>query len=521
MPFDHHYEVFAKQVAEQTAFAIGNAYDLRRKILMELRQHDAQIQLNTALTSGSIGIWSWDIPTNTVIADKNLAKRFGIGTDEAQAGLPLAAFTDAIHPEDRKWVIERINQSVESKRAFEAEYRIMGSDNKISWVIARGKIETDKDGRPIRFPGVIFDITERKTIEKELARTEEMFKTLFESSIVGVAVQSLDGKIHEANETFLHMLGYTRRDLKSGLTSDMITPPKSRALTANLFRNLKKHGEVDTIEKDYLRKDGSIVPSLMGAVMLQGSSDRFIAFLLDISEQKKLHALNKAKDEFISIASHQLRTPATGVKQYLGMILEGYAGEVNDMQKEILKTAYESNERQLVIVNDLLRVAQADASQISLIKDTINVAQIIQHVINEQAPKFISKNQQIAYTVLPNKSIYARLDPFHIRMAFENLIDNASKYSPKNKPIEIKLRKTTQNIIVSVKDKGVGIRKKDQEKLFKKFSRIDNPLSTVAGGTGLGLYWVHKIVEMHDGEIKVSSEYKKGAEFVITLPIGI
>lgn len=517
LPYDKRYEDFFFQITEQTAFALGVAYDQRHKLNLEAREHVAREQLQTALSSGAVGVWSWDILSNKVYADKNLAKRFGIDARKAAEGLSLEVFTNSIHPDDRKRIIQQVQKAANKTKSFEEEYRTIDGEGKIGWVIARGKVEDDEDGKPVRFPGVIVDITERKKIEHELASVEQMFSALFESNIIGVAVARLDGQIENANQTFLRMFGYTRRELKKGITADMITPTNTIGVPSQIHRDLRKKGEAEPTEKEYVRKDGTVIPVLVGAVIIPGSSDRFVAFMLDISEQRQLQALNKAKDEFISIASHQLRTPATGVKQYLGMLLEGYVGEFSTHQYKVLKTAYESNERQLTIVNDLLHVAQADASDITLNPERVDIVEMVQDVINEQRHNFEDKNQIITFDTRRHSAV-STFDPFYIRMVFENIIDNAHKYTPEGKKIMISLRMTKLCIVISVKDQGVGIRKKDRQRLFKKFSRIENPLSMTAGGTGLGLYWVKKIVELHHGTIEVNSQVNKGTEFVISLP---
>lgn len=518
--YDHVYADYYAQVADLVSVSVSNGYSQQRKLKLEAREREAQTRLQTALSTGAIGIWTWDIKKNVVVADKNLAYRFGVDTKTAEEGLPISVFTNSIHPDDREWVINEIQYSVRDSKVFEAEYRTLTRDGAVRWVMARGKVEDDENGEPSRFPGVIVDITDRKEIERKLIKSERMFNALFESSIMGVAVATLDGKVHEANQTFLEMFGYTEQDLAEGLYSYMITPTESKGVTSIIYQELREKGEVEPIEKDYIRKDGTIIPVLVGAVMITGSSDRFISFMLDISEQAQLRALNDAKDEFISIASHQLRTPATGVKQYLGMILEGYVGELNDDQKKMLRTAYESNERQLTIVNDLLRVAQADADEITLHVKKVNIVQLIQAVIEEQTPRFTASRQKILFTKRAPTTQVA-VDPLQIRMVLENLIDNAHKYMPKGKTLHIRLNSSKTLVKITVRDEGVGIKKQDMPKLFKKFSRIENPLSTASGGTGLGLYWVSKIIALHHGNITVNSTYRKGTEFVITIPADI
>jgi signal transduction histidine kinase len=234
-------------------------------------------------------------------------------------------------------------------------------------------------------------------------------------------------------------------------------------------------------------------------------------------QRKELVALNDSKDEFISVASHQLRTPATAVKQYIGMMLEGYVGELNPEQLAALQTAYESNERQLDTVNDLLRVAQADAGKVVLHKEDCNLVELLQGVIDEQRDKFSQKKQRIIYHH-DSKNAVCNIDKARMRMVFENLIDNANKYTFEGKRVTVTCADAPTQVIITVTDEGVGIDEKSVPKLFQKFSRIENPLSTQAGGTGLGLYWAYKIVLLHDGELEVQSIPKIGTTFTVKLP---
>jgi signal transduction histidine kinase len=235
-------------------------------------------------------------------------------------------------------------------------------------------------------------------------------------------------------------------------------------------------------------------------------------------QRSQLVTLNNAKDEFISIASHQLRTPASAVKQYIGLLLEGYVGDLTDMQLKMVQAAYDSNQRQLSIIDDLLRVAQVDAGRITLVKRTCDVIQLLDDVLQEQNGKFVARKQRVAYRH-PDTSVIASVDQRLLRMVLENLIDNASKYSPERKSIEVSVAVKGEFLLLQVKDHGVGINVKDQKRLFQKFSRLSNALSSLVSGSGLGLYWAKKIVDLHGGSITVKSQEGKGATFGITLPL--
>jgi two-component system sensor histidine kinase/response regulator len=238
-----------------------------------------------------------------------------------------------------------------------------------------------------------------------------------------------------------------------------------------------------------------------------------------VEEQRVQHLmqLNRSKDEFISIASHQLRTPATGVKQYVGMLLEGFAGELPPNQRYLLEKAYDSNERQLKIVSDLLKVAQVDAGKVILQKKAVHIGEFVGQVIHEQVSILRAREQELEY-LPPETDFTLEIDEASVRMVLENIIDNASKYSEENSTIRVSVEEKRKTAVISIADEGVGINPKDKSRLFEKFSRLDNSLSTKVGGTGLGLYWARKIVTLHNGRISYNSNTDRGTTFVIKLP---
>ncbi|HEX8389915.1 MAG TPA: PAS domain-containing sensor histidine kinase [Candidatus Saccharimonadales bacterium] len=232
---------------------------------------------------------------------------------------------------------------------------------------------------------------------------------------------------------------------------------------------------------------------------------------------KELMELNASKDEFISLASHQLRTPATGVKQVLGLILEGFLGDVPEQLRVPLEKAYDSNERQIAIINSLLKVAQIDAGKVVLKRRLINVNDLVIDIVAEHSDVVSQRGQTISLDLCDEPAIvYA--DQQYLRMALENLLDNASKYNHDNGSIRVSTRRGRAGYKVSITDTGVGIGKEHLGSLFEKFRRIPNDRSQQVFGSGLGLYWVQKVIRLHDGTIEVASEPGKGTTFCVSLP---
>lgn len=227
--------------------------------------------------------------------------------------------------------------------------------------------------------------------------------------------------------------------------------------------------------------------------------------------------LRRAKDELLALASHQLRTPATGVKQYIGLLRDGYAGDLSDEQKRYVDKAYASNERQLSTINEILFVARADAGDIALSVSEFDVAALLREVIEEQASLLAEKRLQLR-THIAHRATRIRGDERYIRMVCENLINNAIKYTHEGGMITVALKTGHDSVRISIKDTGVGVSEADQALLFQKFSRIPNELTNKVTGSGVGLYIARKIVVAHKGDIEFSSREAVGSTFTITLP---
>ncbi|HSD55991.1 MAG TPA: CHASE domain-containing protein, partial [Candidatus Saccharimonadales bacterium] len=202
--------------------------------------------------------------------------------------------------------------------------------------------------------------------------------------------------------------------------------------------------------------------------------------------RQKQEEVQTAKDDLLSLASHQLRTPATVVKQYVGMLLQGYAGQLSQQQMDMLDSAYESNERQLEIINQLLYVARMDAGRIKLKREKTDLAKLMRDVARDQGQTVADRNQQLSFR-LPKRPLYAEVDPHFMRMVLENMLSNASKYTPEGGTITLGVRRAPGHIVLRVTDTGVGIDPSLHDSVFEKFTRVENELSTDVNGSGVGL----------------------------------
>lgn len=234
--------------------------------------------------------------------------------------------------------------------------------------------------------------------------------------------------------------------------------------------------------------------------------------------------IDKMKSDFISIVAHQLRTPLSAIKWSIGMVQRGDSGEINSEQANLLHKSYESNERMINLVNDLLNVSRIEEGRFGYDFKEIILQEVINAVI-ENCKQSIDKNKINLVINEEPKYIKVCADKDKLILAVQNLFDNAIKYTPRHGKIEVNLKKEKGSndegeiALLSIKDDGVGIPQKEQERIFSKFFRASNVMRMQTDGTGLGLFIVKNIIDKHAGEIKLSSKEGEGTEIVIKLPI--
>jgi PAS domain S-box-containing protein len=355
---------------------------------------------------------------------------------------------------------------------------------------------------------------------KVLAHQNPETDALFLSIGEGAIVTDPNARISRVNQAALNILGFKENELLGKWFPETVVAEDEQGVRlSNIDRPMGQAfltGKPVSGRTYYRRKDGSRIPVFLtvSPVMLDSKPIGAIEVFRDISADM---ALERAKDEFVAIASHQLRTPATAVKQYVGLLLEGYSDPLTDNQRLFLERAYESNERQLHIVQEILKITQLDLEKVILKPTACDINEIVREAVSTVQSNFSRKEKQIVIKA-PGEPLLAKVDREQLQIAIENLLENASNYTWPKKTITVSCRALKDRVRIVVRDEGVGIEAQDFPKLFQKFSRIPNPLSVEIGGTGLGLYWAAKIIHLHGGYIHVASAPGKGSKFTINIP---
>jgi PAS domain S-box-containing protein len=282
-----------------------------------------------------------------------------------------------------------------------------------------------------------------------------------------------------------------------------------------LWKTIKEEKAVFIGEISNVRKDGEAydAASSISPVLGQDGTVRFfVGIERDITKEKQI---DRAKTEFVSLASHQLRTPLTAIKWNAEIVLEE---ELSADVKSYIDQIYQSNERMIELVNGLLNVSRIDMGTFAIEPEKIDPIVIFDSVLGELEPLIVSKKLKITKTY-KTVDAFLNTDKKLLRIVVQNLLSNAVKYTDEKGKVEVSVKKTKTNFEFIVQDSGMGIPKNQQGKIFSKLFRAENAVASVADGTGLGLYVTKAVVEQLGGKITFKSTENKGTTFFFNLPI--
>lgn len=388
----------------------------------------------------------------------------------------------------------------------------------------------DQNGDVKFIVGIERDITKEKEHERVLKEANDKFQGAFESAPIGIALVSTKGEWLEVNEALPNIIGYSHDELMN-MTFQQITHPDDLDLDLDYVKRMLA-GEISTyqMEKRYIHKDGYpvwILLSVSSVKDAKGKVNYFISQIVDISKQKEV---DKAKTEFVSLASHQLRTPLSAIKWYAEMLIDGDAGKLSAKQKEYLAEIAKGNKRMVDLVNSLLNVSRLELGTFGVEPSSLDLNEIIKTNVELIRPSTDKKEQVVEAIHDTAEKLEYFADERLMNIIIQNLLSNATKYSGQNGSISIwsgykdagdefgGKELSEDSLVLYVKDDGMGIPVEQQGKIFQKLFRADNVRISDTEGTGLGLCLIKSIVEYTGGHIWFHSTQNEGTTFWVTLP---
>ena len=370
-----------------------------------------------------------------------------------------------------------------------------------------------------------------RDLANELSQVANKSEVVINAIGDGVIAIDNQGVIQLINPAAQQILGWGKQDalaLSYKSVLQLSTSDDKELVSANdpiqlvLANNKTLNDEFTLTTKTGKKRLVSIVTSPVGQI---GSG--VILVFRDITKEK---IEEREQAEFISTASHEMRTPVASIEGYLGLALNPATAQIDDKARDYINKAHESAQHLGRLFQDLLDVTKAEDGRLSNNPKVVDVVVFAHDIIQGLLPKAQEKGLRVLYKPLPDDSsdqhdgdrrlspvFYADLDNDHLREVIANLVENAIKYTPHG-DVVIDVNGDNEHIVISVNDSGIGIPAEDMPHLFQKFYRVDNSDTREIGGTGLGLYLCRRLAEAMNGRIWAESEYKKGSTFYVELP---
>ncbi|MFA5877165.1 MAG: ATP-binding protein [Candidatus Paceibacterota bacterium] len=376
-------------------------------------------------------------------------------------------------------------------------------------------------------------LEDHKQESEKILKKKAIDEAILASIGDGLVVVDKEGQITYVNQSFEKMLGWSSKEVL-GKRIVAVVPREDEKGEVVPFNerilNRVLRGEVVVADLTnpfyYIRKDKTRFPSssIVTSIVLEGEIIGVVETFRDITKEKEI---DKAKTEFVSLASHQLRTPLSTINWYTEMLLTGDVGKLNAEQEKYLNEVYRGNQRMVGLVNALLSVSRMDLGTFIFEPEPTDIPLLVRSVLDEQMQHIIQKDITV-FPALGTNIPLIQVDPKLLRMVVQNLLSNAIKYTPEKGKIEMSLTLTNQKkcLLFTISDTGYGIPKNQQHKIFKKLFRADNVREKDTEGTGLGLYIAKAIIDNSGGKIwfeSPASNYTEGEEnagttFYVELP---
>jgi len=521
--------------ATQTLLIVALSLQRARRKRIEVALAEKELRLREAQTIAHLGSFHWDVGADAVVWSDELYRIYGI--EPGESSITYKTYLEYVHPDHREQVGGAVEQALATWQPFEHEYRIVRPTGEARWIFAHIRPIFDKDGVLISMQGVCQDITDRKLAEETLRESEgRARRTLVEQMLAGVVECDATGMFKMVNRRFCDIMGYTEAELLEMGPADILHPDDmSRIL--GLKQRLIETGESFGAEQRFLRKDGSEVwiNSHVAPVRdAQGAIERAVAVVIDITDRKRAEsereqllkqekaaraeaqAANQSKDEFLTVVSHELRSPLNSILGY-ARLLRTRPTDPSQV-KQTVEIIERNGRMQLQLIEDLLDTARIISGKLKLEVQPVGLVGVVTAALEAVRPAAQAKSIDIVSDIDP---LAGRItgDAGRLQQVVWNLLSNAIKFTPRSGRVELQMESVDHQIRITVNDTGKGIEPEFLPFVFDRFRQSDSSSARRFGGLGLGLSLVKQLVELHGGTVEAASDGPGcGATFTVTLP---
>jgi PAS domain S-box-containing protein len=516
-------------------------------------------RLYLALEIAQIGVWDWNLLTDRITWSEQSNQLFGLSSVDSSSD----AFYACIYPGDRDSLQAAIHQARQECQAYTHQFRVIWADGSIHWIEGKGKFFYTPAGVPVRMLSIAREISDQKQVEERLQaekdglelrvaeRTAEALQIndflqqeleerkrtqaaleVSQARFAGIldiaddAIISIDRhqRISLFNQGAEKIFGYSAQEVL-GHPLALLLPARFAAAHHDHVAefgdsNSPARRMAERCEIYGRRQDGTEFPAEASISKLAlGTEVVFTVFLRDVTDRKQI---DRMKDEFISVVSHELRNPLTSIHASLGMLASGLLKADSAQGMRLLQIAVDSSDRLVRLINDILDIERIESGRVKMNKERCSVPDLITEAVNVM--QSLADRSRVTLSV-SSLLFEVVADPDRIIQTLTNLLSNAIKFSSAGSTVWLSAELVTERtarpayILFTVKDQGRGIPADQLDSIFERFQQVDSSDARNHEGTGLGLSICRSIVQQHDGQIWVESSLGQGSTFFFSIPI--
>ena len=494
----------------------GILFTVMLKDITEQQQAKEKLQASQRLMAkaekiAKIGSWEYNFINQKLSWSDELFEILGFVNN---GSIPICEdiFT-RIHPDDLLLVKNTLKKGHQQGKSWNFSYRIFLPDGTIKYLESRGEPTVDRQGQISKIWGTVMDISQRIEAEKSFQRSEEQLRLITDGLPVLIAYIDDRQRYLYNNRTYETWFGKSRSTLIGQKISTLYPQQDYQKMLPYIKEALLGKAvsfEIQSINEKQptFWMNITYIPDFDANNQVKG----FFSMIEDITERKQVE---KMKSEFVSIASHEMRTPLTSIYGVVKLMDAGYLGELSPKGKKMSNLALKNCDRLIHLIEDILDLERIESGKEQIEKRLCNSQQLIQQAIETIGS--LAKDHCIVEQNTQPIEFYGDSD--RLVQTLTNLISNAVKFSPANSEILVNSQQQEDNILFTVQDFGRGIPQDKLETIFERFQQVDASDSRKKGGTGLGLAICRHIIQQHQGKIWAESVYGQGSTFFFTIPL--
>ncbi|MDT0645723.1 CheR family methyltransferase [Zunongwangia sp. F260] len=439
-------------------------------------------------------------------------------TGATDADMEDERWLDFVHPNDRKRVSEHWRKCVRTGEPFSVEYNLKYKDGNYNWFLVKALPLFSTDGEIMKWFGSNTNIQIHKEAENALIKSSSQFRQFTEFMPEKVSNADPSGKVTYFNKSWENYSGWTREELVEKGWANLVHPDDVRNSIEKWNKSVETGEELE-MEMRLRDRQGEYRWHLTRAICIKDEKGNIKQWIGATTEIERFKEEERRKEGFLQLVSHELKTPVTSIKGYVQLLLSMLQQESQKIESLPLEPSLRRIDEQIVrltrLISEMLDISRIEENKLDLRKETFDINKFVEETVQDILRTEIDHQFKIQHEF--NCKIKADKD--RIGQVLINLITNAVKYSPDSKEIEIRLFESEDHkAAISISDKGIGISKRDQKEIFKRFHRVEGKNEDTYAGLGIGLFLAQEILERHGGSLTVESELGQGSIFTFTLP---